>query len=624
MARRLTIKDPYLEQRLFTARVLIAAALVLLGVLLLAARLVYLQVVSYKHFTTLSQSNRVRLVAVPPPRGLIYDRNGVLLADNRPAYSLEITPEAVEDMEGTLARLARIVELREADVERFYKALRTKRPFESIPLRFNLDDEEVARFAVNRHTFAGVDIEARLNRYYPLGGAAVHAVGYVGRIDERDLASLDRNAYNGTTHIGKLGVERYYEELLHGEVGYQQVEVNAQGRTLRVLERQPPVPGRDLVLSLDARLQQVAEQALGEHNGAVVALDPRNGEVLALVSKPTYDPNLFVNGISAEDYKALNEDRNRPLFNRALTGQYPPGSTIKPLIGLAGLQYGVTTAERTMYAGGYYTLPGDERRYRDWKREGHGLVNLDKAITQSSDVYFYDLAYRLGIDRIAEFLARFGLGEQLGLDATGESAGLLPTREWKRRARHQPWFPGETLIVGIGQGYMLTTPLQLASLTATLATHGLRWQPHLLRATINGVGQAATPVEPRLAGTVILRSPELWDQVIEPMEHVMHRPNGTAYWTAGRTAAYPIAGKTGTAQVFGLGAEEEYDAEKLDRRLHDHSLFIAFAPADAPRIAVAVVAEHAGSGSRVAAPIARKVMDAYLLKEGRLAARDVR
>lgn len=623
MARRQAIKDLYREQRLFSARIIIAGVFVLAAVAVLAARMVYLQVLSYKHFTTLSQSNRVRLVAIPPPRGLIFDRNGVLLADNRPAYSLEVVPEAVEDMDDTLARLAQVVELRDVDLERFRRALRGKRPFEPIPLRFNLSDAEVARFAVNRHTFAGVEIEARLNRYYPLQGAAVHAVGYVGRIDERDLPTLDRDNYNGTTHIGKLGVEKVYEDLLHGQVGYQQVETNAQGRTLRVLERQNPVPGRDLVLSLDAGLQRLAEKSLGDLNGAIVAMDPRDGQVLALVSVPTYDPNLFVNGISTEDYRALNEDENRPLFNRALTGQYPPGSTIKPVMGLAGLSYGVTTASRTMHAGGYYMLPNDSRKYRDWKREGHGIVDLDKAITQSCDVYFYDLAYKLGIDRISEFLAGFGLGERLNLDATGESAGLLPSREWKRRARGQPWYPGETLIVGIGQGYMLSTPLQLASVASTLAMHGERFRPRLLMAMLNGDGQTAVTVPPEPLEGVHVPSPGLWDQVIAPMEHVMQQKNGTAFWSAGRTATYRIAGKTGTAQVFGLGQEEEYEHDKLERRLRDHSLFIAFAPADDPKIAVAVVAENGGSGSKVAAPIARKIMDAYLLKEGHMAVNDV-
>lgn len=615
MPRRLTIKDLHRERQLFNARVVIAGGLALAMMLIVVVRLIHLQIFSYDHFTTLSQTNRVRLVAVPPPRGLIYDRNGVLLAENRPAYSLEITPEAVGDMEETLARLGRLLELRDVDIERFYRALRTKRPFQAIPVRFNLSDEEVARFAVNRHVFAGVDIEARLTRYYPLHGSAVHAIGYVGRVDERDLQTLDVEEYSGTTHVGKSGVEKYYEHLLHGRVGYEQVEVNAQGRTLRVLSHEAPAPGQDLVLSLDAELQRVAERALEGYNGAVVALDPRNGEVLALVSVPTYDPNLFVNGISGDEYLALNTDPDRPLFNRALTGRYPPGSTIKPLIGLAGLEYGVTTAERTIFAPGYFKLPNGDRRYRDWKREGHGLVDLDKSIAESCDVYFYDLAYRLGIDRMYEFLGRFGLGVPQGIDSTGESAGILPSREWKWRARGQPWFPGETLIIGIGQGYLTTTPLQLASVAGILAGRGARAQPRLLRAVFDGTTQTTKAAEARFAEPVTLRSPIFWDDVLNAMVNVMHRRGGTAYWSAGRDAPYTIAGKTGTAQVFGLKQDEEYDEENIARRLRDHSLFIAFAPFEDPRIAVAVVAENGGSGSAVAAPIARKVMDAYLLRE---------
>jgi penicillin-binding protein 2 len=615
--RRQAIKDLHREQRIFGARVLIAAFIVVLLAGLLVGRLVYLQVASYSHFTTLSQNNRVRLEPVPPPRGLIFDRNGVVLAENRPAYSLELVPEAVEDVEDTLSRLGELIALREIDLERFRRALRGGHAFERIPLRFNLSDEEVARFAVQRHQFAGVDIEARLNRHYPMGADMAHAVGYVGRIDERELFDLDVRDYRGTTHIGKTGVERYYESLLHGTVGVQQVEVNAQGRVLRVLDREPPEPGLDLVLGLDAELQRVAMTALGDYNGAVVALDPRTGEVLALTSVPSFDPNPFVNGIATEDFRRLNEDRYRPLFNRALSGQYPPGSTIKPLVGLAALENDITTAEHTMFARGYYTLPNDERRYRDWKREGHGWVDLDRAIYVSSDVYFYDLAYRLGIDRMHESLAEFGLGRSLGLDSTGERSGLLPSRDWKRGARGQRWFPGETLIAGIGQGYMLTTPLQLAAATATIASRGVLLRPHLLREVR---GEVAEPVRPQVLGTVQLRRPEHWDQIITPMEHVVHHERGTAYWTTGLRLRYRMAGKTGTSQVFGLGEDEEYVHEEVAKHLRDHSLFVAFAPVEEPRIAVAVIAEHAGSGSAVAAPAARQVIDAYLLRDQATAA----
>jgi penicillin-binding protein 2 len=403
MSARQAIKNHPQEQSLFLVRVVIILVMVLLLFGLLVTRLTYLQVVSYSHFTTLSQNNRVRLEAVPPPRGLIYDRNGVVLAENRPSYQLEITLEQVADLDDTLAGLAELIPLEEAEIARFRRALRGKRPFQAVPLKLNLSDQDVAQFAVNRHRFPGVDIEARLARHYPLGEEFAHVVGYVGRIDEREQARLDRRNYSGTTHIGKTGVERFYEDVLHGQVGYQQVEVNAQGRVLRVLEREAPVPGQDLVLTLDSGLQAAARGALDGRNGAIVAMDPASGEVLAMVSKPSFDPNLFVHGIPALLFNALRDDRYQPLFNRALSGQYPPGSTLKPVIGLAGLENDVITAGRTMYARGYYTLPNDDRRYRDWRRQGHGLVDLDRAIAQSSDVYFYDLGYRLGIDRMSPF-----------------------------------------------------------------------------------------------------------------------------------------------------------------------------------------------------------------------------
>jgi penicillin-binding protein 2 len=611
MASHDTIKNPYLEQRLFAARALAAAFVIIVLLLIFLGRMVYLQVVNHDHFTTLSQDNRVRVVAIPPPRGLIYDRNGLLLAENLPNYSLEITPSQVKDMEQTLAGLTSLIDIDDSDIEKFRNEVRRKQSFQSIPLRFNLSDEELARFAVNRHLYPGVEITARLGRHYPLVGIGVHALGYVGRINENELQRVDANNYNGTSHIGKLGIEKYYEERLHGKVGHQHVEINAQGRTLRVMREEPPVRGTDLVLTLDSNLQHVAEQALGEYNGAVIAMDPNSGEVLALVSIPTYNPNLFVNGISPLAFKNLRSNPERPLFNRALTGQYPPGSTIKPLIALAGLNYGVTWAEKTLTAGGYYKLPNDSRRYRDWKRGGHGVVDLGISITQSCDVYFYDLAHKLGIDRMHEFLTQFGLGKRNGLDSTGESGGLLPSRDWKRQARGQPWFPGETIITGIGQGYMLSTPLQLATATSALAMHGKRIVPRLLKASRNPGKDTFEPNTIEQPEPFILQQEEFWDQVIGPMVDVTQKINGTAY-RIGKDATYKIAGKTGTAQVFGLKQNERYDAEKLDKKLHDHALFIAFAPADEPTIAVAVIVENGGSGGKVAAPVARKVMDYYL------------
>jgi len=612
MANPNTIKNSTSEQKLFRQRAAAAGVFVLALVSVLLGWMAYLQIFNHDHFITLSIDNRVRVVPLPPPRGLIYDRNGVLLAENRPSYHLEVVPAQVEDLDETLARLVNLVPLNEDDLRRFKLERRRKQPFQSIVLRSNLSDSEVARFAVNRHTFPGVDITARLERHYPLGALGVHALGYVGRIDERELQALEPQNYEGTVYVGKLGIEKYYETILHGTIGHQQVEINAQGRTLRVLSSQPPVPGTSLILTLDTGLQKAVEEALGNHKGAVVAMDPRNGEVLALASMPSFDPNLFVEGVSASTYQRLLHHLRRPLFNRALSGQYSPGSTIKPLVALAGLNYAVTLPGRTMMTYGYYQLPNGHRRYRDWKHAGHGMVNMAKALTQSCDVYFYDLAYRLGIDRLHDFLARFGLGNRIGLDSTGEAGGLLPSSAWKRQTYGQPWYPGETVITGIGQGYLLTTPLQLATATSTLAMRGKRVKPRLLRATMSAAGSRLEPQKSAPLAPITLKQTAFWDRVIDAMIAVVHQPNGTAH-KIGKDAQYLIAGKTGTAQVFSLRQNESYDEQSLDTKLRDHSLFIGFAPANDPRIAIAVVVENAGSGAKVAAPVARKVMDAYLL-----------
>ncbi len=610
MARRRTpLKDHMFETRLFFSRVAWTIAFVIVMTAVTVTRLVYLQVVNHHHYSTLSNDNRVKLIAVPPTRGLIYDRNGVLLADNRPDYRIEITPEQVDDMDVLLDHLGRIVEISEDDLRRFRSHLRRKHAFESIPLRFHLSNEEVARLAVVRHRLPGVNIVARLNRYYPFGNSLAHVVGYVGRIDERDLDRVDTTDYRGTSHIGKIGIERYYETELHGHVGYQQVETNAQGRVLRTLQEQPPVPGKHIYLSIDVQLQQAVEQALGDYSGAAVAIDPRNGEVLALVSKPGYDPNAFVNGISSTAYRALQGDHDQPLFNRALLGQYPPGSTVKPFMGLAGLHYNIASPQRTQYCPGYYQLPGEERKFRDWKHGGHGRVDLDEAITQSCDVYFYSLARDLGIDRIHAFLKEFGFGRQTGIDMNVERPGLLPSREWKRAKRGQVWFPGETLNTGIGQGYVLTTPLQLASATATLAERGTRFQPRMIHAVkdpATGEVKQAKPVPLPPVDNVAQAN---WDYVVQAMQHVVYGQHATA-WRL-RDLPFQIAGKTGTAQVFGIKQEEEYNADEIAERLRDHALFIAFAPADAPQIALAVVVENGGSGGSVGAPIAGKILQYY-------------
>jgi penicillin-binding protein 2 len=608
----LTIRDKAREALLVKNRALIAmlAVVLLLGVLV--SRLYLLQVVHHRHFSTLSEENRVNIVPIPPNRGVIYDRHGVVLAQNQPSFSLELVPEAVRDMGRTLDELAAIVDIRPVDLERFHKLVRRMRRFEGVPLRFHLTEPEVARFAINRHRFPGVDIQARLTRHYPLGPSGVHAIGYVGRIDEHEVQELDPANYSGTTHVGKVGAERAYEDMLHGRVGYRHVETNAQGRTLRVLEEIPPVSGQDLQLSIDASLQLAAEQTLGEENGAIVAIDPRNGEVLALASTPVYDPNLFVNGIEPEAYAALQKATSRPLYNRALRGVYPPGSTIKPFMAMAGRFYKSGLARGETWCRGFYQLKGNAHRYRDWKKEGHGAVDLSRAIMRSCDVYFYQLALDLGIDRMHEFMSRFGFGRRSGIDIGGEQEGLMPSKEWKQRVRHQPWYPGETLITGIGQGYMLVTPIQLASATATLSQRGRRLQPKVgLRLRNHATGQySPVPAVPAPALEGVADGD--WEVVIRAMVDVVHTPGGTAL-KVGQGALYRMAGKTGTAQVFGLGQDEKYDARRISKKLRDHGLFVAFAPAEDPRIAVAVVVENGGSGSGAAAPLARRVFDHYLL-----------
>ncbi len=611
MTRRTPLKDYLWESHLFTSRAVVALVCVTLLLFAVVARLVYLQVISHEHFSTLSENNRVNIVPIPPNRGLVYDRNGVLLAQNMPSFSLELVPEQVQDMETTLAELAQMVTIDEADLQRFRIRLAQKHPFESIPLRLRLSDEEVARFAVNRHRYPGVDIQARLTRDYPLGMAVAHAVGYVGRINESELQQVDTSNYRGTNHIGKIGVERFYEGILHGEVGYQHVETNASGRVLRVLEQTSPRPGYDLYLSLDMALQNVAEEALAQRRGAVVAISPKSGEVLALVSLPTYDPNLFVNGISAAQYQELQNSPNQPLFNRALNGQYPPGSTIKPLVGLAGLEYQEVTPDNSTFCPGWYSLPGSQHRFRDWKRGGHGHTDLRTAIIRSCDVYFYNLSLTLGIDRIHKYLSHFGLGTRTGIDLPGEPTGLLPSREWKRATRRQAWFPGETLIAGIGQGYNLTTPLQLALATATLANRGAIMRPQMLHASRMPGSDTTTAQQPVVAGQVPVASPANWDTVIGAMQDVVHSPRGTAH-AISQGMTYHMAGKTGTAQVFGIAQDAKYEAEEIEERLRDHALFVGFAPLEDPQIAVAVIVENGGHGGSVAAPVAKAIIDRYM------------
>ncbi|MCW9047776.1 MAG: penicillin-binding protein 2 [Gammaproteobacteria bacterium] len=611
MLHRAVIKNHTLEAQLFKRRALVAAIFCVLILLVLLSRLVYLQFFEFSHFSTLSENNRVHLSPLAPNRGLIYDRNGVVLAENRPSYQLELTPEQIKDMPETLLDLAEIVDLDEDTLKRFDRLLKRSNKFEGVPLRTKLSEEEVAKLAVNRHRFPGVEVKARLGRYYPMAKSMAHVVGYVGRIDENELKRIDETNYKGTTHIGKNGLERYYEDQLHGLVGYQNNEVNVQGRELRVLDKIPPVPGNNIWLTLDARLQQVAEKALQGYTGSVVVMKPHTGEILAMVSLPSFDPNLFVHGISHKNYKRLRDSPDRPLFNRSIKGQYPPGSTIKPFVGLGGLETKSIGHKEQINCTGHYLLPNEERKYRDWKKTGHGMVDLEKSIAESCDVYYYELSYRMGINRIHEFLHRFGFGEKTGVDLLGERAGLLPSREWKKRTRNKIWFPGETLITGIGQGYMLATPLQLASATSILSMRGKVYSPHLLSAievpgSEEKVNIVLPPREP-----VKLKREANWAYSINGMVSVLHGLRGTARNT-GYGLDFKMAGKTGTAQVFGIAQDAEYDEETIAKKLRDHALFVSFAPYKDPQIVVAVIAENGSHGSSVAAPIARKIIDEWI------------
>jgi len=617
------LKDHWAEQRLFGRRIIAATVVILLLVAALFARLFYLQVVKHEYFSDLSQGNRIRIEPLPPSRGLILDRNGEPLALNRPAYQLELVREQTPDVEDTLARLVELDLLAADELDRLRRLIKARRSFDSVPIRLQLSEEELARFAVNRPDFPGVEVRPRLTRHYPKGGTGVHAIGYVGSISEADQERIDVANYAGTTLIGKLGVERAFEDELHGETGHQQLLVNAQGRRVeRVglstpeLTRKEPVAGNDLYLAVDARLQQVAEEALAGQRAAVVAIDPRNGDVLAFVSTPTFDPNGFARGLSYAEYAALSTDIDVPLYDRALRGVYPPGSTIKPMVALAALQYGVTTPEARRLCRGAFQLPGSSHRYRDWKRSGHGSVDMHMSIAVSCDVYFYGVSAEMGIDRMHDFLARFGLGEKLGIDIAGERRGILPSTSWKKQAFKQKpaqvWFPGETVIAGIGQGYMLATPLQLAHATAAIAMRGQRFRPRLVKAIRDARSGAIREIPPEPLPAVEVNDTKYWDVIIGGMVGVMNDPWGTARRSQ-IGAPYTIAGKTGTAQVFTVGQNEKYNETEIAERLRDHALFVAFAPAEDPKLALAVVVENGRSGSGTAAPIARKIFDAYLL-----------
>lgn len=607
---QIRIKDYAGEARIFHARLFVLALVVLVLVCVLLGRIVYLQIGQYDHYATLSQKNRISILPITPVRGLILDRNGAVFAQNFLTYTLEIVPDQADDVPALLQELGKLIQLTPKDIKRFAH-LRKQRPgFESLPLRHRLSEVEAARFAVNRHRLRGADLRAHLQRHYPMGSLAVHLVGYVGRISELDLKKIDKAAYRGMNYLGKLGVEASYEEVLRGRAGYEQIETNAHGRRVRLLDRRKPRAGKNLYLSVDARLQAVAEQALGLRRGAVVAMDPKTGGVLTFASTPTYDPNPFVNGIDEASYSLLRESLDKPLINRALTGRYAPGSTIKVFLGLAALEFGRKPSKSTVCPG-YFSLRHSRHRYRCWRKSGHGLVDLRRAIVESCDVYFYDLAAELGIKKLYNFLTGIGFGRHTGIDLDDEKSGLIPSPQWKRRVHNQPWYPGETVITGIGQGYTLVTPLQLAHSLSFIANRGFGMQPRVVYAIEDRADKVIKPLQPVPSDLNPVKNKQHYDVVIEAMIDVVHGRFGTGR-RIGYNAKYRIAGKTGTSQVIGIKQDEVYDEKNVAERHRDHALFVAFAPVEDPRIAIAVIVENGGHGSSTAAPIARKVMDFYL------------
>ena len=610
MKTRLTLKDHFRESRLVNNRLIFSAILAGILFAIILGRLAVLQVVEHEHFKTLSHNNRVGIQPLPPQRGLIYDRNGVVLAENIPTFSLELTPENVDSLEKTLKKLAKLFNLSSMNVAEIKKTIREQRSFRQVVIRKSLTEKEVALFSVNQHKLTGVDVVARLIRHYPHGALFAHTIGYVGRLNERDQKSVDGKEYKGTLQIGKTGIEKEYEKLLHGNVGFRHIETNVQGRAVRELIREPSHPGEELFLHLDINLQRVASDVLADYNGAIVALEVKTGGILAMVSKPDFNPNSFVSGISSKEYDLLRESVDRPLFNRSTRGHYPPASTLKPFVALAGLEMGVTRSNSKTFCPGWYKLPGHDHRYRCWKTHGHGVVGLKQSLAQSCDVYFYDLANSLGIDKLHRFLNLFGFGHRTGIDVPSESRGLSPSREWKRKAKNQVWYPGETLISGIGQGFNQTTPVQLAQATALLATRGAHIKPKVVRAIRYNNANELTLLPTETAESLPVVNKKHWESVIDSMVEVTKGARGTAR-LLGRALPFNVAGKTGTAQVFGIKQNQKYDAEILEKKLQDHALFIGFAPAEKPEFVVVVVAENGGSGSKVAAPMAREMIKQY-------------
>lgn len=602
------------DSHIVRRRILFVATLLAALALLLVARLAYIQLAHHQRFSTLAHNNHINLMPLSPVRGLIYDRNGEVLAENQHVYNLEILPDQVDDMDHLLDELGDLIELDEEHVSRFRALLQSRPSFERQTLRAKLNEEEAARIALHQHRLPGAELQARLQRHYPRGDLTAHVVGYVGRINVEDLKKIDRQTYRGLEYIGRSGIEAQYEEILRGQPGFERVETNAHGKVVRTIERNVPDTGRTLHLSLDIELQRRSMEALQGYEGAIVAMVPASGEVLAFAGSPSFDPNPFVNGISKKAFAHLRASERRPLLNRALYGRYAPGSTVKGFLLLVGMESGIDP-NRRIFCPGWYSLPNRKHRYRDWKRDGHGEVDARDSITQSCDVYFYQLARQMGIDQMYRGMSQLGFGIRTGIDLPGEPTALMPSRDWKLHARGQAWYPGETVITGIGQGYILVTPLQLAVATATLANRGKRVEPRFLTAVENPQTRARQAVAANAAEKVPIGSALAFDYVIDSMRDVVHSPKGTA-WTISPGLRYKMAGKTGTAQVRSLPQDddEREDEEEVEKKFVDHSLFIAFAPIDDPEIAIAVVVEHAGSGSGTAAPIARKLIDYYLIE----------
>jgi penicillin-binding protein 2 len=610
MPQPIPLKDHETEKGLVNRRLLFCALLVLALSFALVGRLYFLQVIQFAYHSTISENNRVHLLPIPPERGVIYDRNGVVVADNRPSFNLTLTRERAGDTTKVLDELTSVLHLSEEDRAQFDRDLkRVRHPFEPVTLMYELTEEQIALIAVNQFQLPGLDVEAQFVREYPYSEHFAHSVGYVGRINEKESKELDQVEYRGTQSVGKTGIERFYEPQLHGHVGFEEVETNAQGRVMRVLNHTDPVPGKNITLTLDIKLQAAAEKALGDRRGAVVAIDPQTGDVLAMVSKPSFDPNLFVTGISFKQYAALRDSIDRPLFNRVLRGLYAPGSTIKPEVAIAGLDSGVITPATRVFDPGYYELPNYDHKYRNWNRTGDGWVDLNDAIMRSNDTYFYETAHRLGIDRLHDYMTEFGLGQKVSLDMFEEAPGLMPSQQWKRATRRQAWFPGETLILGIGQGYMQVTPLQLAQATTLIANKGV-WNRPRLAETVGGV----KPVDENPMPNILLKDPRAWEEVNQGMQAVMHAPRGIAR-AAAVGVQYRIAGKSGTAQVVAIKQGERYNRLKTLERNRDNALFVGFAPAEHPRIVIAVMIENGEAGGRVAGPVVREIMDAWLLDQ---------